>query len=79
VFAEMLGELGACTGEALADRLGLVTEDLGDLGGLETFDADEQGDLAIRGCEGGERALEGELRLGVGECLEGRARGSRGL
>ena len=73
MLAERLGELGPGTGEPLADRLRLLSEDLGDLRRREALDAHQQGDLAIRRRELCERALEGELRLRVGERLERRA------
>ena len=46
---------------------------VGDLGGLQALDADQQRDLAVRGRELRERALERELGLRVGERLERRA------
>ena len=67
MLAERGGELGACAGEALANRIGTQLEDLGDLGGLHALDADQQRDLAIRRRQGAERALECELRLRIGE------------
>lgn len=73
MIAERSGELGARAREALANGLGSVTQDVGDLGGGHAFHADEERDLAIGGSERGERPLERELLLRVRERIERRA------
>ncbi len=73
MVAECGRELGAGTREALADRVGFLTENAGDLGRSEAFDTHQECDLAIRRRERSERALECELRLRVGESFERRS------
>jgi hypothetical protein len=75
VLAQKLCELGASTREPLANGLGSQTEDRRDLDWLQTLDADEQRDLAMRGWERRKRALERRLRLRVDERFERRAIG----
>jgi hypothetical protein len=79
MLAERLGELGACAGEALANRLRRLAEDLGDLGRRQAFDADQERDFAVGRRERGKRTLERELGLGIRERLERRPLVAGGL
>lgn len=62
--------MGAGARQPLADRVRSKSEDLGNLRRLHAFDADEERNLAISRGQGVERALECELGLRIGECLE---------